>query len=86
MPPVQNDDDDDDYDDDNGDNIQAWPTFHSKICSKTQLNAVTGKAPSFNPMMTMMITMTTMSMVRDVFFIWSLSNKDVWDRGLLLNV
>ena len=56
-------DGDDEYDDDdNVDNFQAWPTFHPKICSKTQLNSVTGKAPSFNVMMTMMILMTTMTM------------------------
>ena len=50
------DDGDDEYDEDyNVDNIQAWPTFHPKICSKTQLNSVTGKAPSFNLMITMMV-------------------------------
>ena len=36
------------------------PTFHPKICSKTQLNSVTGKASTLNRMMTLTMMMMTM--------------------------
>ena len=71
------DDGDDDYDDDdNVDNIQGWPTFHSKICMQQNSAELCHRQSTIFQSHDDNDDLDDNN-DDDVFSTWSLSNKDV---------